>query len=78
VLFHKGDHWALLALRLVVIGMVIFGSPADVPTICSNLADTALALMALRNLTATALPVGPSVWGAARECDEPAGRLRVE
>lgn len=56
VLFFKGDHRALIPLKLVVIGMVSFGSLADVPTIW-NLADTALGLMALVNLTAIILLV---------------------
>lgn len=107
LLFLKGDHRVLIPLKIIVIGMVVFGSMADVPTIW-NMADTALGLMALVNLTAIivlvkfAAPVirdferqlregvddpvfsmhrfpeleghvEPSVWGTARERDEPIG-----
>lgn len=54
VLFMKGDHRVLIPLRLIVVGMVIFGSLASVPTVW-NLADAALGLMALVNLTAILL-----------------------
>lgn len=56
VLFLKGDHRVLIPLKIAVIGMVVFGSLADVPTIW-KLADTGLGLMALVNLVAIILLV---------------------
>ncbi len=54
VLFLKGDHRVLIPLRILVVGMVVFGSIAAVPTVWS-LADAALGLMALVNLVALIL-----------------------
>lgn len=54
LLFLKGDHRILIPLRIVVVGMVIFGALAEVPTVW-NMADSALGLMALVNLVAILL-----------------------
>jgi AGCS family alanine or glycine:cation symporter len=51
VLFLKGDHRVLIPMRIAVVGMVMFGALAAVPTVW-NLADAALGLMALVNLVA--------------------------
>ena len=51
VLFLKGNHRALIPLRIVVLGMVVWGSLASVPTVW-NVADAALGMMALVNLAA--------------------------
>ena len=77
VLFLKGDHRVLIPLKIVVVGMVLFGSMASVPTVW-NLADAAQGMMALVNLTALvllakfALPLIRDYEQQLRETDQPA------
>lgn len=54
VLFLKGDHRVLIPLRIVVIGMVIWGSVVKASLVW-DAADAALGLMALVNLVAILL-----------------------
>lgn len=54
ILFMKGNHRILIPIKILVIGMVIFGSQAAVPVVW-DMADAALGLMALVNLAAILL-----------------------
>lgn len=54
LLFLKADHRILIPLRIIVIGMVLWGSVAALATVW-NAADAALGLMALVNLIALIL-----------------------
>jgi AGCS family alanine or glycine:cation symporter len=82
VLFLKGDHRVLIPMRLAVVGMVMFGALAAVPTVW-DLADAALGLMALVNLVAiirlarVAVPVIRDYEGQLRAGQDPEFRLHA-
>ena len=50
----NGDHRILIPIKILVFGMVIFGSQAAVPVVW-DMADAALGLMAIVNLAAILL-----------------------